>query len=247
MTAELAALAEHGQAYAEPARGYELIVTDRYVMGVGPEPDPAMNVVDRPRLQAGQVDDAVAEVRAAYLARGRTACSWEVGSSSTPADLHQRLVGLGMTAGEEPSMLAMICVRPPPAPEPPVEVRPARSERDLAAVAAIFQEGDGWMPGEAWLRSTDRWLAYLDGEPVATADATFTPRGAFLGGALTVPRARGRGAYRALVRARWDEAMRRGLPGVATQSEPMSQPILVRLGFQVVAEIDVLIDRFDPA
>jgi hypothetical protein len=31
---------------------------------------------------------------------------------------------------------------------------------------------------------------------------------------------------------------------LVTQSEPMSQPILKRLGFEVVGEISVLVDRF---
>ena len=59
-----------------------------------------------------------------------------------------------------------------------------------------------------------------------------------------MPEFRGRGAYRALVHERWREAGRRGRGVLVTQSEPMSQPILKRLGFEVVGEISVLIDRF---
>ena len=94
--------------------------------------------------------------------------------------------------------------------------------------------------------ATPRWLARVDGEVVATADITEMDTAVFLGGAVTVPRARGRGAYRALVAARWDEAVRLGKPVLVTQSEPMSQPILTRLGFRVVGEIHVLVDEFAP-
>jgi hypothetical protein len=55
-------------------------------------------------------------------------------------------------------------------------------------------------------------------------------------------RARGRGAYRALVRARWDDAAERGTPALIVHAGRMSRPILERLGFQAVAEIDVLED-----
>jgi hypothetical protein len=36
------------------------------------------------------------------------------------------------------------------------------------------------------------------------------------------------------VRARWDEAARRGTPALAVGAGPMSQPILERLGFRQV-------------
>jgi hypothetical protein len=49
--------------------------------------------------------------------------------------------------------------------------------------------------------------------------------------------AQGRGAYRALVRARWEAAG--GLP-LVTQARPeTSQPILERLGFRVACTLEV--------
>jgi predicted GNAT family N-acyltransferase len=55
-----------------------------------------------------------------------------------------------------------------------------------------------------------------------------------LDGAATLPRARGRGAYRALIAARWDEAAARGTPGLVVQAQETSRPILERCGFAVV-------------
>ncbi|MDX6522817.1 MAG: hypothetical protein QOI17_330, partial [Gaiellales bacterium] len=106
-----------------------------------------------------------------------------------------------------------------------------------------------WSPGEEWLRGpgyVTRYLARIDGRAVATADITWLENddAVFLGGALTLPEYRGQGAYRALVHARWAEAAARGRGVLVTQSEPMSQPILKRLGFEVVGEISVLLDRF---
>jgi hypothetical protein len=53
---------------------------------------------------------------------------------------------------------------------------------------------------------------------------------------------RGRGIYRALVRARWDEAERRGTPALVVQAGKMSRPILERLGFETVCEVHTLVD-----
>ena len=60
-------------------------------------------------------------------------------------------------------------------------------------------------------------------------------------GGSTLPGARGRGCYRALVRARWEEAMRLELPGLAVQAQyGSSAPILRGLGFVEVATIHTL-------
>ena len=86
-----------------------------------------------------------------------------------------------------------------------------------------------------------QWLAWLDGAPAAYALADRTPAGLFLAGGATLPEARGRGCYRALVRARWDEAVRLGTPGLAVQAQhSTSAPILRKLGFAEVASVHTL-------
>jgi GNAT superfamily N-acetyltransferase len=86
-----------------------------------------------------------------------------------------------------------------------------------------------------------QWLALLDGEPVAFALADRAEAGLFLAGGSTLPPARGRGCYRALVRARWEEARRLGCAGLAVQAQyGTSAPILRRLGFVEVATVPPL-------
>ena len=75
------------------------------------------------------------------------------------------------------------------------------------------------------------FLAYVDGEPIAAGDMVLLPFAGFLSGATTLPDYRGRGAFRALVRARWDEAVRRGTPALTVGAGKMSRPILERIGF----------------
>ena len=92
------------------------------------------------------------------------------------------------------------------------------------------------------------FLAEIDGRPAATAMSVPSPRGVFLIGGCTAPWARGRGLYRALVRARWEDAVRRGTPALVTQAKPdTSLPILLRLGFVEVCRIRRLEDRADRA
>jgi predicted GNAT family acetyltransferase len=88
------------------------------------------------------------------------------------------------------------------------------------------------------------YLAYLDDLPVARGSASFSEHGVTLFGGSTLPEARGRGAYRALVAARWADALARGTPALVTQASPMSRPILARLGFREVCEIRILLDAF---
>lgn len=45
------------------------------------------------------------------------------------------------------------------------------------------------------------------------------------------------------MRARWDDAVERGSPALIVHAGSMSRPILERLGFQTVCEIEVLEDR----
>jgi hypothetical protein len=54
--------------------------------------------------------------------------------------------------------------------------------------------------------------------------------------------ARGRGIYRSLVRARWDDAVAAGTPALCTQAGAMSRPILEGLGFERVADHEILLD-----
>jgi GNAT superfamily N-acetyltransferase len=86
-----------------------------------------------------------------------------------------------------------------------------------------------------------QWLAVLDDTPVAFALADRSPVGLYLAGGATLSEARGRGCYRALVRARWDEAVKLGLPGLSVQAQyESSAPILRRLGFVETATIHTL-------
>jgi hypothetical protein len=175
-----------------------------------------------------------------------------VGTHATPGDLVQRLHELGLV-DDAPTALAigMMLDREPPEPPGDVEVRRVETDDDLYAADRIAAVAFGGPPPRRRRFAADPnnvvYLAVVDGEPVARASASYGDLGATLFGGATLPEARGRGAYRALVAARWYDAAARGTPRLVTQAGPMSRPILAALGFREVCEIRILVDRVDPA
>ena len=242
-------LAENANSYTPLGPHDERDFNDRYVLWMGRGDDPGWNVAQRFRLQAGEVESVREEIHARLRARGRTACTWEIGTHATPPDLVEQLLGLGLV-DDEPTPLAvgMVLTVAPGHSAPGVEVRRAETDEEHLAAARIAAVAFGSpMPTEV---SPDRdplnvvYLAYADGEPVARGSASFSEHGVTLFGGSTLPEARGRGAYRALVEARWEDAVARGTPVLVTQASPMSQPILAQLGFREVCEIRILVDVF---
>jgi hypothetical protein len=243
-------LAENANTYPPLAPTDERIVTDRWVLWMGRADHPSWNVAQRFRFRADELDEVRAEIHAAVRARGRTGCTWEVGSSATPSDLVDRLLARGLVFADDPLAVGMVLTEPPAA-EPPagVEVRRVTTPEEALVAAQIAAVAFGMPePVPAPLDPEGRavrYLAYVDGEPVAQATALFSEHGVSLFGGATLPAARGRGAYRALVAARWEDAVARGTPVLVTQAGAQSRPILARLGFREVCELRVLVDRFD--
>ena len=239
-------LAENANTYTPLGPGDERIVDDRFVLYLGRGDGPAWNVAQRFRLRADEVEAARKEIHGHVRAKGRRSCSWEVGSNATPDDLVDRLHALGLE--DQELAIGMVLTEPPAQRAPEIEVRRAGTPDELLAAARIAATAFGGPePLEAPPPDPRNvvYLAFVDGEPVARASASFSEHGVTLFGGATLPEARGRGAYRALVAARWDDAVARGTPALVTQAGAMSRPILARLGFREVCEIRILVDTLD--
>jgi GNAT superfamily N-acetyltransferase len=78
------------------------------------------------------------------------------------------------------------------------------------------------------------YVAYLHGRPASCAWTRYHAGSSFasLWGGSTVPDRRGRGLYTALVAARVQEALARGVRYLTVDAGPMSAPILQRCGFR---------------
>src|SRR5262249_6535718 len=224
-------LAENANTYTPLGPDDERVVTDRYVLWMGRNEAPGWNVAQRFRFELRELGEVRAQIHSHLRAKGRTACTWEVGSHAEPPDLADRLLELGLV-DDEPTSLAvgMVLTKRPGGPDAGVEVRRADTDEQHLASERIAAIAFGApVPTELARKPDPRnvvYLAYVDGEPVARASASFSEYGVTLFGGSTLPEARGRGAYRALVQARWEDAVARGTPALVTQASPMSRPIL---------------------
>ncbi|HJS49538.1 MAG TPA: non-canonical purine NTP pyrophosphatase [Gaiellaceae bacterium] len=222
---------------------------------------PAWVSVGKHRLEPEGVASAIEAARSFARERGRTKIEWSLGPDATPEDLAERLLDAGLVRADEPpfarSAASLVLTSPPPPPPAGVDTRVVETLDDFRACDDVYAVGFGSSEEDraAWDATLEqRWDAYqaadhvlqfvgsVDGAPVAAATALFSRVGVFLGGAATLPEARGRGAFRALVHARWEEAVRRGTPFLAVDAGPQSRPVLERLGFQRIGETEAFLD-----
>jgi hypothetical protein len=246
-------VAEYPNSFGPISPGAERIETGRYTLclGVGS----TWNTVQRQRFPLDELDEVLDEVRAHLRERGRTQTQWEVGSSAPPR-LVEALYERGLTRDGDGYAVALVLTRePPPGPEE-LTVRRIETFEEYAAANAVQWEAFESSPEEIAesKQSLEQRYAetvnlmhgvWLDGTLVCTGTAGLSDYGLLLYGGATAERARGRGAYRALIRARWDDAVALATPALITQGGAMSRPILERLGFDRVGEVHMLLDEFD--
>lgn len=208
--------------------------------------------ISGPRVEEHELDDLIALVHERVPADKRQV--WWIGPSARPENIVELLEARGFRPDEEgPEVRALALTSPPPEAEPGIEVRRIATYEDFVASREV--QWDAFETPEerrelqrAHLRQDFEesmehgvpvgFLALLDGKPGATGLAIPSERGVFLIAGSTAAWARGRGLYRALVRARWDYAVERGTPALVTEAlVDTSYPILQRLGFVEVCTI----------
>ncbi len=209
--------------------------------------------VTAPLVAPDEVEALLALTRS-VIPRGKLV-TWWIGPSSRPTDVVDRLRAAGLV---DPSdrigrLVAMALTAAPAATPAGIEVRRIETFDDFVAAREV--QWDAFETPVARREASKRrfradfdeamaggvpvgFIARLEGRAAATAMSVPSPRGVFLIAGATAPWARGRGLYRALVCARWDDAVARGTPALVTQANPAtSYPILKRLGFEDVCEI----------
>lgn len=211
--------------------------------------------VQRIRLDGFDEEEAVETVRKFMGETRGTIASWWLSEHSTPAGVEERLLTAGLRIVEGDYLIdGMLLTAPPPSADVVArrvatfdefvaatelqydvfDLPPARrrSAEGLAASWEVQHSGDVWALYAAW----------IDGRIAGAGAAYFSPRGFLMAGGATAHWARGRGAYRALVRARWDDASARGTPALVVQAGAMSAPVLRKLGFETACRFRRLED-----
>jgi GNAT superfamily N-acetyltransferase len=188
--------------------------------------------------------------------RGIPLVEWWVGWTAPPS-LADDLLAHGLVPADEPVLTGMTSGTEPPA-APHVEVRAIETaeqylegievdwdvwpisddERASRRVSEVGRFNENHAAGTA-----HHWAAFESGRAVGFGRGIDMDGGVALMGGAVRPESRGRGVYRALVRARWEHAVTRGTPLLVVQAGPMSAPVLGGLGFVRHGEIRLFADR----
>jgi len=250
--AQLREIAEYPNSFGPLGPGDERIETNRYTICLGPSP--TSSTVQRQRFRPDEIDEVLGEVRALLRARNRKHTQWEIGSQAQPPNLVELLLDRGIVRDHEPYAVALVLTQAPPEVADIIARRietfgefTAASEVQRRAFKMPDREIEEARPAlpQDW-RDTPTLMhgVWLNGELVGAGVCAPTEHGLLLYGGATLPHARGRGVYRALISARWREAVARGTPALLTQAGAMSRPILERMGFEPVGHVHMLIDDF---
>ncbi|TDC02768.1 GNAT family N-acetyltransferase [Nonomuraea longispora] len=195
-------------------------------------------------LDEEDADPAIA-VQVRHFGSLGLAFEWKLYAHDRPADLGDRLLAAGFTAGPEETVMvaeaAAIAAGPPAGPEG-VRLIPVTTAGDVELMAGVHERAFGTDGGDHLRRhlldglaagTLNAVLALAGDVPVSAARMDLHPGTGFAGlwGGGTVPGRRGRGVYRALVAWRAREAVARGYTHLQVDASSQSRPILERLGF----------------
>ncbi len=198
-------------------------------------------------VRGAELDRLIARQRDFFAARGE-AVEWKTRGHDRPVDLTERLCAAGFVPEERETVLIGRAERMAAAPVLPdgVTLRRVTADADLHRIAAM--ESEVWGQDWGWLgedligrvAAAPDTIAVLvaeaGGEVVSAAWLVVREGTEFAGlwGGTTRPAWRGRGIYRALVAARAELAVARGVRYLQVDASDDSAPILRRLGFRAV-------------
>jgi GNAT superfamily N-acetyltransferase len=174
---------------------------------------------------------------------------WKVFGYDAPADLKDRLAARGFVAEDPDAVLILDLSAIPQALVQPVthDVRRLTDPDQLGDVRTVLDavwegEDHGWIVNMMGATLRDKpeqvsvYAAYIKDVPVSAAWIDFHERSDFAGlwGGSTLPAYRQRGLYTALVAARAQEAIRRGMRYLTIDASPMSRAVLEKFGFRLM-------------
>jgi hypothetical protein len=225
-----------------------IVDTDEFLLIAYPEHFADPTVATRWHSERS-ADDLIDAVLDAAHGLGRESVNFfELGESTRPRDLEQRLRERGGEVTETLAVLALDMTNVLPELDVPadVEVRRITGIDDLRAAERIDVEvfGGSHADEEALALSLSRlddeyrYLALRDGTPVGSAGLALAGDTVRLWGGAVVPAARHTGAYRALLDRRLRDAGAAGATMALVKGRvDTSAPVLLRTGFRSYGEV----------
>lgn len=219
-------------------------------------PDPSTNIIGATRWSEQEADARIEQIIDVFRARN-AGFQWMIGPFDTPRDLGARLLKYGIAfAGSYATMARKGLEQIEIAVHPALKLQAVSKEyphtlHDAVQIMATcfkFPPAEAELEERGWLARFEEpdfaernvaFVAYLDDVPIGTARLNLQGGRAYLGGAATMPEARGKRVYSTLLHARLEEARRRGYHVAAVDAGPMSQKILERYGFREYARTQV--------
>jgi GNAT superfamily N-acetyltransferase len=211
---------------------------------------PLANLVGMAQLAENDAAATIDAVKARF-AKERKAFGWVTGPLTKPADLGRRLGKAGLQPiAHLAGMAAPLDLKVNASSDVQIrEVTPEEQSRETDMmgtaygmppdVAALFVRLVSESPG---IKSRG-YFAYAGGSsPVAWSYLVYLPDSpvVLLGGAATLPEARGKGIYSALVKRRLADALADGREAAVIQADrDTSAPICAKLGFRELCALEV--------
>ena len=241
----------HATWVAEHTAGMSSRVSQRLVMADSGLACDTFNFICRARLEAASAPDA-AGAALRYFTERRRPFSWWVGPADRPRDLGTVLETLGLERAEaELAMALALSKLPRELPSVPgLEVRRVAQAGELEAFAEL--SAGNWTPPDrdviGFYRlaapalldpDSPQWLyvGYLNGKPVATAEATVAGGVAGLYNISTMRAYRGRGIGSTMTWRPLRDALALGCDLGVLQAAPAGVSIYRSLGFEAFGSI----------
>ena len=208
---------------------------------------PAPSFILHSRLNKSNADTVIRE-QLTYFKERNQSFEWKAYDYDPPLDLLERLIASGLELEDTEAVMVLDVHDAPPALLTPttVDVRPITQPEELEDVKQV--EEQVWGGDHDWIRKqlgahlqipgyVNVYVAYVDDEPACAGWIYYNANSDFAGlwGGSTVEQYRGQGLYTAVLAARVQEASRRGRRFLTIDASPMSEPIVRRHGFRLLA------------
>ncbi|HLW00719.1 MAG TPA: GNAT family N-acetyltransferase [Ktedonobacterales bacterium] len=199
-----------------------------------------------PERTSEEIDQHITRIQA-YFSAQQMGMQWIIGPSTRPTNLGERLEQHGfLSQGSAPGMAAQLERLPAKVAVPPrLEIIRVSNPSQLEEWAAVAGQAFG-EPAEiqqarfavhaafgfAEDAPLQRYLARLDGQPVAMSELLLAAGVAGIYDVATARQARGQGIGAAITHAPLLAARARGYRIGALEASPMGEPVYRRLGFE---------------